>query len=139
MAIQSIVIKAKVEIENLGEHHMGCSSIHFTLDRKFRGVNKFYSTNGEAQFDDKLPYLIIHDALVILIFDFNAKEVYNVESANPVFILSAKISNGILTVKTNDYKSGENKTFVMDVKKEKLPVGYGKVSNGKMPSTYLRK
>ncbi len=129
MSLISKVNRAKVEIEYLGEHHMGCASLSFKLDRKFRGVDKFYNTNGQALFDTKLPYLIIYDARVILVFDYVKKEVYHIDSSGNSIINNVSIDNGLII-----YSNSENKSLKYDLTKNRPDIGYGKVNNGRFPS-----
>jgi len=100
----------------------------FKLDRKFGGVDKFYNTNGQALFDNKLPYLIIYDARVILIFDYAQKEVYHINSPGTSTIYNVSIENGLIT-----YTDSDKKPFKIDMTKVNLEKGYGKVSNGRFP------
>ncbi len=134
MKITSKVIKAWYEKEFMGEHHMGAYTVKFKLDRKFRGVDTFLTTNGEAMFDEKKPYLIIYDAVVILVFDYEKKELYNIETKKPYLFRKAEINNGKVIYTTENYQTSTTETVAIDLDTHKLSPGYGRINNGKFPS-----
>jgi hypothetical protein len=137
LLLKSKFKNAKVEISYLGEHHMGAMTVVFELDRKFRGVGKFRSTNGNAEFDDKAPYLIIYDSLVILLFDYDKKEVYSLSTRGPEYFSNINLSDGILRYHKFDRQIQKLVPFSVDLCKNNLQPGYGPVlRTGKMPSAY---
>ncbi len=135
MKLKSEFNQAQIEVIYEGEHHMGAISINFVLDKKFRGVNKIRTTNGEAKFDKKSPYLIIYDTLMILIFDYNKNEVYHVFHGKGNYISKVTLNSGILSYQITSSDGLKNK-YVVHLEKNKKYLGYGNASNGKMPSTY---
>ncbi len=115
---------------------MGARAINFTLDKKFRGLDSFRSTNGEALFDDSSPILIIYDASIILIFNYSKNEVYNIKIDKPKYIKTAHVSKGILTYKIINNDTNKMKKETKNISKRVNSVGYGIMSSGKMPSAY---
>lgn len=120
----------------LGEHHMGASSLDFELAKAIKGMKKFRTTNGRVLEDQNGRFLILYDALVALILDFQENAVYHylfpVTQNDPELTLEGDNLNLSFLASVN----GSKKLCLNLKSKNGLQPGFGPVRNGKFPSAY---
>jgi hypothetical protein len=127
-----------VTIETHVEHHMGASTVYFYLSRPIAGVTRFQTTNGEAFFTPDGRGLILHDACMILFYDLNTDEVFNLEPPPERYFTRVRIEQEALLGDLYGRLSG-GKPFdpiPLAELKSRFNQGLGPVDRGLFPSAY---
>lgn len=116
---------------------MGAEHVCILLDQPFDGVDVFHSTNGFAHFSANSPHLLVYDASVILLLDYDSGITrHTVPPRGCYFTNQAVLSGSIHADLYGARSSGPFEPVEITSADARMHRGLGPASGGLMPSVH---